>query len=225
MSDTLKLSVGEIATQTATHRRKVARLLEFSGADPELKKRVQKGTMSMNVALELAGMEQKIRSQVLPQVTDGMSATELRKIAKGIAKGDSESAKATPGKPGNRQKNKIAKTAVAYTWRGNRERQELLRQLCYMYVNPESAEDRGDYVRAMIGTLFWSRGDIDVNELVAFPDFYHGGADTIQVKPPTDSPAKGKYKDHLQLVKGEAAQYTPPATDTPAEATDTAKAE
>lgn len=155
-------SVARIATECGMHPQKVRRVLELVKQPAAVRKKLESGELTMNAGLELAKLDESVRNDVIKAMEDGgaSSAADIRRIRKEVQteKNLEEAAKSGPKKT----KRGTAPKRVATAWRGSREKQAMLQELCGKLLGSERDEGDADFIetRAMVCALLWDRGDL-----------------------------------------------------------------
>ena len=162
-----KWSIGKIAAETGIHSRKLQRCIELVEAPDEVRSRVEKGELGMVAALEASKLPDEQREKILSEVGPGATVDSIRRMRKKLEREERAEAVAK-GEDKGKTKSGTRREKVVTSWRGAREKQEVLRALCHDFANVEEAEMlTGEWheVRGAIAALFWDRGDLDSPKL------------------------------------------------------------
>jgi len=196
-----KWSIAKIAAETGIHSRKIQRCIDLVEAPDEVRTRVEKGELGMVAALEASKLPDAQREKILSEVGPGATVDSIRRMRKKIEREERAEAVAK-GEDKGKTKSGTRREKIVTSWRGAREKQEVLRALCHDFANAEDAEvQTGEWheVRGVIAALLWDRGDIDSPKL---PD----------VDVDTEDDPKGAKKANAAfdaLVKAEAELHEP----------------
>lgn len=158
-----------IAKETGTHAEKIRRALKLIESPDDVQKEVKSGNWSPAAGLEYARLDENTKKAVRDRIGKTTTAQDIREFRKkhdvekfhaGIVNGKPPMSVTTRGTP--------RKSRPVTTWRGCREKHELLRELCAKF-DAFTAEHCGtpEYheIRGMIGWMLYDRGDRDTKFL------------------------------------------------------------
>lgn len=191
-------TAAKIAAECNTEIHTVRRCITLMDAPDDVKKKVEAGTVAIAPALELAKLDDATRAAIKSSLTDDTSATEVRRLAKEAAKATAAgAASSTDGKSAKKKKGS-ARAASLATWRGSKEKQAQLAELCSLMSSSNEEEKKlPDYfeVRGAVAALLWDRGDLGK---VVLPDQASTDAKDLKV-----------LKTFDEIVKAEAKKVAP----------------
>lgn len=157
-------TVARIAAECNVNHQKVRRCLTLMEAPEDVRKKLEKGEVSMGAAIEYAKLDEATRSKIKSELNNETSANDIRALAKQVAKSDETVSSSAPDGKGANKKTGTSRDASLATWKGSKAKQSTLAELCHTLHNA-ATEDVGtpDYheIRGSIGVLLWDRGDID----------------------------------------------------------------
>lgn len=199
-----KWPVARIAQETGLHAQKVRRCITLMNAPKDVQAKVSEGELSMIAGLELAKIDDSTRKKIKDALHSGMSAAEVKKLAKSAAKA---AAAPKPGKSAQHQKG-AARDAALRTWKGSKTKQAMLQQLSFLIVNsPENDVGTVYYheMRGGVAALLWDRGDLETPFAPALKAEDEEDMSLAQ--------AKKALKAFNTVVEAEAAKHTPETED------------
>lgn len=194
---------GRISKEMGVHEQKVRRCLRLMEAPKDVQAQVETGEVSTLAAIEVAKLDDKTRKAISTELHTGISAAEVRKLAKTAAK--AAGATTTDGKDAKKKKGAQRDAALA-AWKGSKAKQAIVRQFCY-YLNGAEGDEVGttEYheLRGAIGAILWDRGDLESPVLPS-----------MDPSEDDDPKASAKLaKAFNKIVASEAAKYEPPEED------------
>lgn len=155
-------SVAQIATECGMHAQKVRRVLELMKQPKAIREKLATGDITMNAGLELAKLDEKTRDEVVKAMEDGgaSSAADIRRLRKQVKTEQDLEEAATAGP--KKTKRGTAPKRVATAWKGSREKQQALQDLCASLHGMAKDEGDAEFLekRAMVCVLLWDRGDL-----------------------------------------------------------------
>lgn len=197
-------SASRIAKETGIHAQRVRRAIDLVETPSEVQKQIEEGNWSVAAGLEYARLDDKARKAIKDKINQATTADDIRKLRK-AAERDEIAKKAAKGEPATKttKTGTPSKKAPITIWRGSREKQAVLQELCATLASAEGDQiGSADYheLRGAIGYILWDRGD---RKQVPLPDL---------------SPSKDEKDYAAQMkdlagfnavVKAEAAKYKP----------------
>lgn len=172
-------SVAQIATSCGMHAQKVRRVLELMKQPTAVRKRLESGELTMGAGLELAKLDDSTRDDVLKAMEEGgtQSAADIKRLRKQVATEAALEEAASDGP--KKTKRGTTPKRVATAWRGSREKQHMLQELCAKLLALTKDEADAEFLetRAMVCILLWDRSDLTT---LALP--HEDARDTSSVK-------------------------------------------
>lgn len=154
-----------IVEETGLHVEKIRRALALVETPDDVQKQIQSGNWSVAAGLEYARLDEKTKKAIKDKIGKTTTADDIRAYrktaekeaaAEKAAKGTAPVSLTTRGTP--------SKPRPVTTWRGCREKHEVLREFCAKF-DAFTAEQYGtpEYheIRGMIGWILYDRGDRD----------------------------------------------------------------
>lgn len=200
-----------IAKECGMHPQKVRRALALMGTPESVRMRIADGTISANAGLEIARLEKGAQNEVVKVIVEeggASSAADIRRIRKQIATQQNVEETALKG-PKTTKSGSVAKR-VPTAWRGSREKQEMLQNICAHLATLPKNESDATFLeqRAFAIALLWDRGDLQSLDI-----------------PSVDDPAPSAKKANKVLwaaINAEAAKAPAPTEGAPDEESDEA---
>ena len=152
-------SVQRIASECAVHAATVRRCLDIVSAPKDVVAQVASGQTSLIAGLEIAKLDDKTRKAIKDKLTVGISAADVRKLAKSAAQ---ESGAAATGKGDARHRKGAARDAALKAWRQSRAKGEKLIELCHVHetAGAEMGTKPWHEIRGAIAYGLWDRGEL-----------------------------------------------------------------